>query len=70
MLDDTALRLYQAVAAACPIEGVAIGDPADKATWRIDFAPRASAAQREAAAAVLAAFVALTAAGDAASAAG
>lgn len=53
-LDDTASKLHEAVAAVCPIDGVAIGDPADKATWRIDFRPAATAAQKAAAAAALA----------------
>ena len=50
------LALHRAIAAACPILGIAIGDPEDKATWRIDFDPSATQAQREAAKAALQAF--------------
>jgi hypothetical protein len=50
--------VHLAVAAVCPIDGVAIGDPSDKATWRIDFAAAATAAQRQAAQAALAAMAA------------
>jgi hypothetical protein len=35
--------------ALCPIDGVSIGDAADKATWRIDFAEGATDAQKAAA---------------------
>jgi hypothetical protein len=48
--------LNNAVAAVCPIDGLAVGDPADKATWRIDFDPSATDQQRQAAQAALAAF--------------
>ena len=41
--------LHEQIAAAAPILGVSIGDPADKSTWRIDFAPQATQAQRQAA---------------------
>lgn len=61
--DTTAARLHAALAAICPIEGVAIGNPADRKTWRIDFAPGATTAQRQAAEAALAAFVAVPKAG-------
>ena len=59
--------LHKAVAATCPIHGVSIGRRDDRATWRIDFAPEATDAQRVAAAAALAAFdpVAVKAAADA-----
>ena len=50
------LALHRAIAASCPILGIAIADPADKATWRIDFDPDATQAQREAAQAALQAF--------------
>jgi hypothetical protein len=47
--DTTAADLHAAVAAVCPIHGVSIGRKDDKATWRIDFAPEATAEQRAAA---------------------
>ena len=50
------LALHRAIAAACPILGIAIADPDDKATWRIDFDPSATEPQREAAQAALQAF--------------
>lgn len=56
MSDMTAAKLHAAIAAVCPIEGVAIVTPDDKSTWRIDFAPEATDAQREAANRALAAF--------------
>ena len=37
--------LHAKIAAVCPIDGVAIGDPNDVKTWRIDFAVGASSAQ-------------------------
>jgi hypothetical protein len=46
--------LHRALAAVAPIDGVSIGDAADKSTWRIDFAEGASTAQMTAAEAVLA----------------
>lgn len=39
-----------------PVEGVSIGHPQDKATWRVDFTPAATEADRVAAYAVVAAF--------------
>ena len=50
------LALHRAIAAACPILGIAIADPEDKATWRIDFDPNATLPQRAAAETVLQAF--------------
>jgi len=50
------LTLHRTVAAACPILGISIVDPKDKATWRIDFAPSATDPQRQAAQAALQAF--------------
>ncbi len=44
------------VAAACPILGISVADPKDKATWRIDFDPSATDPQRQAAQAALQAF--------------
>ena len=37
--------LHAKIAAVCPIDGVAIGDPNDAKTWRIDFAVGAAPAQ-------------------------
>ncbi len=51
------VRLDTALKAVCPIYGVSVGDPQDKATWRIDFKPEATQGQREAAAQVMAAFI-------------
>jgi hypothetical protein len=50
------MRLAKVIAAVCPIQGVAVVDPNDRATWRIDFDPSATDAQRQAAQAVLSAF--------------
>lgn len=41
-------------AAGIPVVSVAIGDPADRATWRIDFDPSATPAQRTQGASILA----------------
>lgn len=49
---DHALR----AAGIASVAGVSIGDPADKSTWRIDFFPGASQADKDAAAAALASF--------------
>jgi hypothetical protein len=48
--------LHKSLAAVCSIQGVSVGDPSDKATWRIDFDPGATDAQRQAAQAVLQVF--------------
>lgn len=48
--------LHNAVSAAAPISCVSVGDPADKATWRIDFTDAATPDQRTAAQAALDAF--------------
>jgi hypothetical protein len=50
MLNTTAQQLHAAIEAVCPITGVAIGRIDDRQTWRIDFAPEATAYQRAAAA--------------------
>lgn len=50
-------QLHDAIAAVCPIVGVGIGDPADKSTWRVDFAPGVTAQQMAAAQGVITAFV-------------
>ena len=39
-----------AVAVVCPVVGVSIGDQNDKSTWRVDFTPDATDAQKAAAA--------------------
>ena len=54
MIDMAAL--HKSLAAVCSIQGVSVGDPSDKATWRIDFDPAATDAQRQAAQAALQAF--------------
>ena len=51
-----AQKLNDAVAAVCPIDGVSIGDEADKATWAIRYAAIATVSQRSAGAEALAAF--------------
>ncbi|GEM_PF-5587328 len=48
-LHDLSQTAHAAISAVCPIDGVAIGDPADKSTWRIDFSGEATMEQREAA---------------------
>jgi hypothetical protein len=37
--------LHAKLAAVCPIDGVSIGDPLDRATWRIDFSANATPQQ-------------------------
>mgnify|MGYP001583298092 CR=1 FL=1 len=51
-----AAKLDATIKAVCPIEGVSIGRRDDKATWRIDFKPKATQPQKDAAQAVLDAF--------------
>ena len=48
--------IHAAVAAVAPIDGVSIGDPADKRTWRIDFKDTATMDDRVAGMAALQAF--------------
>ena len=50
------LALHSQIAAVCPIVGVAVGNLADKTTWRIAFDPAATAPQQQAAQNVVAAF--------------
>lgn len=50
------IELHNALAAVCPIQGVAVADPADRSTWRVDFDPSATATQQAAAQSALAAF--------------
>lgn len=62
-----AAKLDTAIRAVAPIVGVSIGRQDDKSTWRIDFAPEATQAERDAAAAVVTTFdVAAVEAGEAA----
>ena len=55
-MDTLAGDLHAALAAVCPIHGVSVPDPADKATWVVWHADAATNAEREAADSVLAAF--------------
>ena len=58
---NIASGLDAAIRAVCPaLEGVSIGDPADRTTWRLDFGPDATDAQRQAARSALQAFVLAT----------
>lgn len=52
--------LHAAVAVACPIHGVSVGDLANKATWRVDFKTEATQNQRTAAQGVIDGFDAAT----------
>lgn len=45
--------VYDAVAAVAPIEGVSIANWSDNATWRVDYAPEATAEQQTEAQAVI-----------------
>lgn len=56
MFDNLAGNLHAAIAAHAPIDGVSIGRRNDKSTWRIDFKPEATDAQRAAARAMLEGF--------------
>jgi hypothetical protein len=49
-------RLHEAISAVAPILGLSVGTPGDSATVRIDFAPEATQAQRDAALVALLAF--------------
>ena len=53
---DFASKVHAVVAAVAPIASVAIGRRDDNSTWRIDFRPEATDAQRLAANAALAAY--------------
>lgn len=50
--------MFRTVSNACGgcVVGISIGDPANNRTWRIDFAPTATGAQRDKAIAALASF--------------
>ena len=49
-------RLDVTIRAVCPIAGVSVGTPGDSGSVRIDYAPEATAPQRQAAADALVAF--------------
>ena len=49
MILEPVTALYNTISAVCPIRGVSIGVPATKSTWRIDFDPTATPAQKTAA---------------------
>lgn len=53
MIRYSASILQAKLSLVCPIDGVAIGDPADASTWRIDFHPTATPRQIAAAQAQL-----------------
>ena len=55
-MKNPAQELDIAIKAVCPIHGVSVGRWADRATWRIGFAPEATKEQRDAARAVMDAF--------------
>jgi hypothetical protein len=46
-------RLDTAIRAVASIDGVSIGNPADKLTWQVQFSPTANAPQKTAAQAVI-----------------
>jgi hypothetical protein len=50
------MALDRAIRAVAPIEGVSVGAPEDKQSWRIDFAAQATEDERAAAEAVVAGF--------------
>jgi hypothetical protein len=56
MTPEQLLRLDKELAAVAPIDGVAVGVVGDRSTWRIDFQPQATDAEKAAAQAVLMAF--------------
>lgn len=49
-------RLHQVVSAVCPIEGVSVGQYANRSTWSFDPLPGATSQQRTSAQAVIDAF--------------
>jgi hypothetical protein len=53
MADLTTQLLHTKIAAVCPIDGVSVGDPLDRSTWRIDFDPAATPQQIAAAQALI-----------------
>ena len=44
-MDQTASLVFAQLTSVCPIDGVSIGDPWDKSTWRIDFSASATPTQ-------------------------
>lgn len=57
MASEAAIVYTALKAANVPIVSVAIGNPADRATWRIDFDPTATPAQKTQGATILASVV-------------
>lgn len=53
-LADGLALLHAKLAALAPIDGVSIGDPLNRSTWRIDFSASATQAQKDAANAFIA----------------
>lgn len=51
------LALHNAIAAVCPIVGVTVGDPSNRATWVIEFDQSGTTAEQQAAQNVLASFI-------------
>ena len=52
-----ATQLDYSIKQVCPIDGVSIGDPNNKNTWRIDFKQEATQNQKDSAQLVLTNFV-------------
>lgn len=52
-MTTVAQRLVEAISVVCPIDGVSLGDLADKTTWRIDYKASATQQQRSDARTVL-----------------
>jgi hypothetical protein len=50
---NIAQYVHDKVSAVCPIDGVAINNPADKSGWRIDFSSGATSDQKAAANAII-----------------
>jgi hypothetical protein len=48
--------LHAQVAAACPIDGIAVIDPTNPSSWRIDFQASATSAQKSSAQAIVTAY--------------
>lgn len=55
-MDNFIPRLDQAIKQVCPIDGISIGDPNDKKTWRIDFKDNVTLAEKTAAFSVVQTF--------------
>lgn len=52
----SALRLHEAVAQVCPIDGISVGAPGDRSTWIVSFGAAATDQQKAAAASVIQSF--------------